>query len=48
LSVEKAVEESTAIAGVCRRYGGTLAILQHPGQTDPVSRSFYRALLAKV
>lgn len=48
MSVKQALEECADVVQVCRRYGGRMTVLYHPGQPDPEPRSFYRELLTVI
>ncbi len=43
--LEDALNECATAVDVCKRYGGTLVVLYHTGQTDPVVTTFYRSML---
>ena len=45
LSIDDAMAECLPVIDTCRRFGGTLAILYHTGQTKPPHALFYDRLL---
>ncbi|MDW3206355.1 MAG: hypothetical protein R8L07_12535 [Alphaproteobacteria bacterium] len=45
LSCQEALEEASSAINVCRRYRGTLSVLQHLGQVTEPARGFYRELV---
>ncbi|MGD9537699.1 MAG: hypothetical protein AB7P52_08645 [Alphaproteobacteria bacterium] len=48
LSVRQAFDEAAAAAALCRRFGGTLVLLQHTGTNEPKVDGFFETLVREV